>query len=147
MTAKLRAGMLGIAALIAAGCTGLRPCPSGKAEKVDPRRTVWVDVFENAKDSLVTVHLSSSGGSGFVIHEAGYVITNCHVLYRKGDKGRKAVSFFNGKSYPARPIAWIVRLDIALAKIESDETFVPVKLGRSRTLRVDDAVAAPAGQR
>lgn len=147
MTAKLRAGMLGIAALIAAGCTGLRPCPSGKAEKVDPRRTVWVDVFENAKDSLVTVHLSSSGGSGFVIHEAGYVITNCHVLYRKGDKGRKAVSFFNGKSYPARPIAWIVRLDIALAKIESDETFVPVKLGRSRTLRVGDPVAAPAGQR
>ena len=137
-----------LAVFAAAGCNGLCPFWRAETKQSDPRRTVWVDVFEKAKDSLVTVHLSSSGGSGFVIHQAGYVITNCHVLYRKGDKGRKAVSFLNGKLYPVRPIAWIVRLDIALAKIESDETFVPVKLGRSRTLRVGDPVAVvgnPAG--
>ena len=148
---KLAAVLVAVVAV--AGCRGAAPeqpveqspPPTEQGEVVDARRSVWSDLYERVQPSLVQIHLPSSSGTGFVVHEAGYVITNCHVLHRFGASAEEdamaSLSFADGRRYGVHGVAWLPLLDIALAKIESDETFVPLACGRSLDVQVGDPVA------
>ncbi len=89
---------------------------------------------------------SSALGSGFVISEDGYVVTNNHVIEGADEI---LVEFFSGDELPAKVVGTDPNTDIALLKVESDEPLAFVTFGDSDTARVGDWVIAmgnPLGQ-
>jgi S1-C subfamily serine protease len=79
-------------------------------------------------------------GSGFVIDESGYIVTNYHVVAGASDI---EVSFSNRESLRARTVGSDQATDIALLKVDADaRAFHPLELGNSDQVRVGDAVVA-----
>ncbi|RLJ60191.1 serine protease Do [Litoreibacter meonggei] len=89
---------------------------------------------------------SSALGSGFVISEDGYIVTNNHVI----DKADEIeIEFFSGEKLDAKLIGTDPKTDIALLKVESDKPLPFVSFGDSDAARVGDwvvAVGNPLGQ-
>jgi len=81
---------------------------------------------------------SAASGSGFVISDDGYILTNYHVIESSDSI---SVSTYDGKSYDAALIGYDSSNDIAVLKIEG-EKLVPVVLGDSDNLNVGDHVVA-----
>ncbi|TNF59483.1 MAG: Do family serine endopeptidase [Rhodobacteraceae bacterium] len=89
---------------------------------------------------------SSALGSGFVISEDGYVVTNNHVI---DGADEILIEFFDGKELKARVVGTDPNTDIALLKVEADQPLPFVRFGDSDTARVGDWVIAmgnPLGQ-
>jgi len=89
---------------------------------------------------------SSALGSGFIISEDGYIVTNNHVI---ADADEVLIELFNGGELEARVIGTDVKTDIALLKVETDEPLPFVRFGDSDIARVGDwvmAVGNPLGQ-
>ncbi len=89
---------------------------------------------------------SSALGSGFVISEDGYIVTNNHVIEGADEV---IIEFFSGAELEAKVIGTDPKTDIALLKVESDEPLPFVPFGDSDTARVGDwvlAVGNPLGQ-
>ncbi len=89
---------------------------------------------------------SQALGSGFVISEDGYIVTNNHVIEGADEV---SVEFFNGKELDAKVIGTDKNTDIALLKVESDEALPFVSFGDSDAMRVGEWVMAmgnPLGQ-
>jgi serine protease Do len=78
-------------------------------------------------------------GSGFIIHEQGYVLTNNHVI--EGADSIK-VKLADGREFPARVVGADSKTDVALVKIEAKTAFPFVYLGDSDRLEVGDWVLA-----
>lgn len=86
------------------------------------------------------VHPSKSRGSGFVLHESGYLISNYHVI---DDSSAIQVTFHSGVETEATVVAFDKQADIALLKISpGDLELKPVTLGDSDSVRVGDWVMA-----
>ena len=85
-----------------------------------------------------TERKASSLGSGFIISKEGIIITNNHVIQDAEDILVKV----NSKEYKAKVIGSDRYSDIAVLKIESTDTFVPVNFGDSDKARVGDWVVA-----
>ena len=81
---------------------------------------------------------SAASGSGFIISDDGYILTNFHVIE---DSDSISVSMYNGDSYDAALIGYDESNDIAVLKIEA-EGLAPVILGDSDNLNVGDSVVA-----
>lgn len=86
-------------------------------------------------------------GTGIVMTEDGYIITNAHVIYDSSEEYHageaKAVSvlFSDKNEYDAKIIAYDIETDLAVLKI--DETgFTPATFGNSDDLRVGELVIA-----
>ena len=89
---------------------------------------------------------SSALGSGFVISEDGYIVTNNHVIEGADEV---IIEFFEGGELEAKVIGTDPKTDIALLKVESDTPLAFVPFGNSDTARVGDwvlAVGNPLGQ-
>jgi serine protease Do len=89
---------------------------------------------------------SSALGSGFVISEDGYVVTNNHVI-EGADK--ITIEFFSGEELKAVVIGTDPNTDIALLKVEASNPLPFVNFGDSDMSRVGDWVIAmgnPLGQ-
>ncbi|MCT4611330.1 MAG: Do family serine endopeptidase [Pelagimonas sp.] len=89
---------------------------------------------------------SSALGSGFVISEDGFIVTNNHVIEGADEI---QIEFFEGFELPAKLIGRDPNTDIALLKVESEEPLKFVTFGDSDTARVGDWVMAmgnPLGQ-
>lgn len=89
---------------------------------------------------------SSALGSGFVISEDGYIVTNNHVIESADEI---TIEFFSGETLVATVIGTDPNTDIALLKVEADEPLPFVSFGDSDTARVGDWVVAmgnPLGQ-
>ena len=82
-------------------------------------------------------------GSGVVIHEDGYIITNDHVV-RRATKIR--VKFADGREFEADRVAYDQRSDLALLKIKVpkglDNKFETIKFGRDSDLLLGETVIA-----
>ena len=79
-------------------------------------------------------------GSGFVIDESGYVVTNYHVVAGATDID---VSFSNKESMKGRVIGTDQATDVALLKVDADaRALTPVELGNSENVQVGDSVVA-----
>ena len=85
-----------------------------------------------------TERKASSLGSGFIISKEGIIITNNHVIQDAEDILVKV----NSKEYKAKVIGSDRYSDIAVLKIETTDTFVPVNFGDSDKARVGDWVVA-----
>ncbi|TNJ48584.1 Do family serine endopeptidase [Phaeobacter sp. B1627] len=94
---------------------------------------------------------SSALGSGFVISEDGYIVTNNHVIEGADEI---EIEFFPGDGQPQDLLPAVVvgtdpNTDIALLKVEAPMPLTFVKFGDSDTARVGDWVVAmgnPLGQ-
>ena len=80
-----------------------------------------------------------SSGSGFVLSEDGYVVTNHHVVEGATDV---TVTLNDGTEYAATLIGSDSTNDVALLKVEEDVTLKAVTIGSSDALRVGDQVVA-----
>lgn len=78
-------------------------------------------------------------GSGVIVSKEGHVITNHHVI--AGQK-KIRITLHGGKSYGATMVGEDPLLDIAVIKIDSNETFTPLKLGDSSQVEVGQLVFA-----
>ena len=102
---------------------------------------------------------AASQGSGFVVSDDGYILTNSHVVTtagesNPGDAPQAAdtvyVEFRDGERVPAEIVGWDLFDDVGLLKVDpADHPVSPVPLGDSSTVVVGEPVAAigsPFGQ-
>ncbi|HXG19885.1 MAG TPA: DegQ family serine endoprotease [Methylomirabilota bacterium] len=82
---------------------------------------------------------SRSLGSGFIISEDGYIITNNHVV---GDADKITVRLSDKEEYEAKVVGSDEKTDIALIKINVKHSLPTVPLGKSSDLQVGDWVIA-----
>ena len=80
----------------------------------------------------------AASGSGFIISEDGYILTNEHVI--EGSSSI-SVSFYDGSTKEAKLIGYDASNDIAVLKVEA-QGLSPVVLGNSENLNVGDSVVA-----
>jgi serine protease Do len=78
-------------------------------------------------------------GSGVIVTSEGHIVTNHHVI---AGQREFQITLHDGKKYSARLIGEDSLLDIAVLKIESKETFKPLKIGDSSQVRVGQIVMA-----
>lgn len=81
---------------------------------------------------------TASSGSGFIVAEDGYVVTNYHVVK---DANKLTVITSDSREYDANLVGYDSNNDLAVLKIEATG-LQPVKLGSSDLLAVGDQVVA-----
>ncbi len=81
---------------------------------------------------------SAASGSGFIISDDGYILTNYHVI---DDSDSISVALYDGTTYDAKLVGYDESNDIAVLKVEA-EGLSPVILGDSDNLNVGDSVIA-----
>jgi serine protease Do len=89
---------------------------------------------------------SNALGSGFIISEDGFIVTNNHVI-EQADEVR--VELYTGGELTAEVVGRDPRTDIALLKVESDEPLPFVEFGDSDAAKVGEwvlAIGNPLGQ-
>ena len=131
-------------------------------EAGDDSPLTYADVAATVKDSVVAItteykvvsywqeYVTGGAGSGVVMSEDGYIITNYHVVSASGSYNKNEyadtikVNFENGKVYDAEVIGGSSEQDIAVLKItpEEGEKFTPVIFADSDKLKVGDEVMA-----
>jgi len=136
-------------------------------ESTFDRRTPVVNVYEKTHEAVVNIageRLVSSSvwpgyewpnifdfggpryqqqvsvlGSGMVVHEDGYVITNAHVIK---DSEKIKVVFSDGSEYMVNVISDDESRDLAVLKIPVDKKLPFIRLGRSNDLMIGETVVA-----
>ena len=89
----------------------------------------------------VTANAGDGTGSGFIISEDGYIITNHHVAGPAAGDGRIEVIFADGKSATGVLVGSNPGYDLAVVKVDRDD-LPTLTLGRSANLNVGDTVIA-----
>ena len=79
---------------------------------------------------------NAASGSGFVVSEDGYIVTNYHVIEKANSI---QVAFVDGKSYDAKLVGGDQENDLAVLKIDASG-LTPVVIGSSDALVVGDQV-------
>jgi S1-C subfamily serine protease len=104
------------------------------------------DVAARVIPAVVSIEIrvgdTGGSGSGIVIDEAGYILTNNHVAWVATTEGAQmSVVFADGTRVPSSIVARDIRSDLAVIKVDVDNLTV-AQLGDSSQLRVGDAVIA-----
>ena len=81
----------------------------------------------------------SSGGSGFIISNDGYILTNHHVV---AEANEIVVSLTDRREFKAQLIGSAEKSDVALLQVDTDEDLPFLLLGDSDQIRVGDWVVA-----
>lgn len=114
------------------------------------------EVINRVDPSVVSIQHEQAGGTGFIISEDGYILTNGHVVRGSDpeDPTRPAESItvvlHNERKFPARVIGFSMDPDVALLKIDTPQPLRPVTFAYSRTAAVGQrcfAVGTPIGLR
>ena len=114
--------------------------------KMDPA-TVYASVVNSAVSincSATSTNIfgqqtqTASSGSGFIITEDGYVVTNYHVV---SGASSVQVTLYNGDTYDATVVGGDSDYDVAVLKINASG-LQPVTLGESADVNVGDTVLA-----
>lgn len=126
----------------------------------DGSELTYSDVEALVGDSVVAItteykvvsywqeYVTGGAGSGVVMSEDGYIITNYHVVAATNSYSEFAdsvkISFKNGKEYDAEIIGGSSEMDIAVLKIEPEEgdTLTPAVFADSSNVKVGEEVLA-----
>lgn len=94
-------------------------------------------IIEDAIKSVVTIKTDISQGTGFIIHEQGYLVTNYHVI-----EGARAagVYTYEGNQHKVSLIGSNKNMDLALLKINGN--FQKLKLTNSDNIQIGQKVIA-----
>lgn len=109
------------------------------------------DIAATVAPSVVSLYVSGpdgqSTGSGFVIREDGYILTNNHVIAGAVGNGEIRVTFVDGSESTATLIGRTADYDLAVVRVDRED-LVPLVLGDSEAVAVGDpviAIGAPLG--
>jgi len=113
--------------------------PSEAFEKVAPA-VVVVSVNGNVFNGFYNEEVEGIG-SGFIINEEGYILTNYHVIE---DANEVTVTLSDGRDVKAKVVNYDQNQDIAMLKINEEGIVVPgvVELGDSSVLKTGEEVLA-----
>jgi S1-C subfamily serine protease len=95
-------------------------------------------IIEDAIKSVVTIRTDVAQGSGFIIADGGYVVTNAHVME---DATAAGIITYDGKTHTVSRIGENTNMDIILLKI-SDSSYDPLILGDSDDIQIGEKVIA-----
>ena len=102
----------------------------------------YIQIYEYALPSVVSIESEDdngySAGTGVVLTQDGYIITNAHVV-----AGARAVSVLlpSNRTMPASLVGFDAAEDLAVLKVDA-AGLVPARFGDSNTLRIGEPVAA-----
>lgn len=99
-------------------------------ENVNPG---WSDYFKKPGDQQTSL------GSGFIIDENGFIVTNNHVIENASEIN---VTLADNRQFPAEVAGKDLKTDIALLKINAGGKLPPVKFGDADKIRVGDWILA-----
>jgi putative serine protease PepD len=103
--------------------------------------TSLASIASNVSPSVVSIRVGDFGGSGVVMSDDGYIITNAHVVeVARGDQ--VAVRFSSGEVARATIVGSDRRSDIAVIRAEGVPDLVPAAFGDSDAILVGDTVLA-----
>jgi serine protease Do len=123
--------------------TGMSQLPEGfempQLPEGSPFNELFKHFFDQEQDDEPSYHDAKSLGSGFIISEDGYVLTNYHVV--KG-ADEVIVRLSDRRELKGEVIGEDQRSDIALLKIEASNLLPVAKIGKSHDLEVGDWVVA-----
>ena len=94
-------------------------------------------IIENAIESVVTIVTDLSQGTGFLIEENGYVVTNAHVMENAKSAG---IYTYDGEMHQVSLIGTNSEMDVCLLKIQG--TYPALKLGNSNDVSIGESVIA-----
>jgi S1-C subfamily serine protease len=96
------------------------------------------NVIEDVIKSVVTIKTNLAQGSGFIIADGGYIVTNAHVM-----EGATAavVTTYDGKNHQVMKMGQDIEMDIILLKIE-DTGYSPLELENSDNVQIGEKVIA-----
>ena len=99
----------------------------------------------NGGNSQPEAQDATATGTGVVISENGYVVTNAHVIYDSeyggGEASEISVLLSNDKSYDAEIVGYDTDCDIAVLKIDAEE-LTAAEFGDSDSLKLGESVVA-----
>ncbi|MQG04606.1 MAG: trypsin-like serine protease [SAR202 cluster bacterium] len=114
------------------------PSLSKTIEYVSPS-VVAINISTVALDRFFIPRIRSADGSGVIISEDGYIVTNDHVI----KDAREISVILNDESvYQGKIIGRVPYSDIALIKIDTEQELVPIEFSSSKELKVGDWVIA-----
>ena len=99
-------------------------------------------IVEEAIKSVLTIRTDSGQGTGFIIHDEGYIVTNAHVLsdnFGRLASNIKAITY-QQSTISAEFIGFDSLLDIALLKIPGN--YNSLELGNSNKVQTGEKVIA-----
>ena len=105
------------------------------------KSVVGVSVLQPDSKSLFDVNVAQKWGigTGIVLSENGYILTNQHLA--KNKNSRVTVTLENGSTVQGKTI-WVEKnLDLAIIKIESKD-LIPANFGDSTDLKIGESVIA-----
>ena len=113
------------------------------SEKWQVKSTVAQDLGQGATGTTSTnvfgqITRGAITGSGFIISENGYIVTNYHVVENSTSI---KVTTYNGQAYDATLVGYDESNDVAVLKIDATG-LTPVTMGSSENLNVGDEVVA-----
>ena len=149
---------------------GVGPVRADEAADRQKRRTPVVDAYERSRDSVVNItgignvevqrwglnlfgevfpmpatRNQRSIGSGIIIHEDGYIVTNAHVVASGAQLG---ATLLDGSEHEARVIGRDNARDLAVIKIDPPSPLKPITMGHSEDIMIGEqaiAVGNPVG--
>jgi S1-C subfamily serine protease len=95
-------------------------------------------LLQEVKPAVVTLRFGNQVGSGFLVSEDGYIVTNGHVVNGLAGTAR----FASGDSVEVNLVALEPAKDFALLKLSQGDRYPYLKLGDSDASREGDAVIA-----
>jgi putative serine protease PepD len=109
-------------------------------------------VADQVVPSVVTIAASGPGGSGTgsgeVIRQGGYILTNNHVISIAASGGSVEVLFADGQTVPATITGRDPQTDLAVLKVQTSRQLKVISLGSSSSVKVGQpvvAIGAPLG--
>lgn len=96
------------------------------------------EIYAKAIDSVVSISSDNASGTGVVLSEDGYLVTNYHVI---AESSYAQVLLTDGREFPAVAVGVDPVSDLAVLYIEAQD-LTPAEFGDSSALRVGDAVVA-----
>jgi putative serine protease PepD len=109
-------------------------------------------VADNVLPSVVTIAVTGPAGagtgSGEVIRDDGYILTNNHVIASGAEGGKVEVTFAAGTTVPATIVGRDVLTDLAVLKVSLPKDAKVIAMGSSSSLQVGQPVVvlgAPLG--
>ena len=99
---------------------------------------IYTENIHSVVSILCTVPGGSSTGTGVILTDSGYIVTNSHVV----DNARAiSIDLTDGRSFPATLVGADTVSDLAVLHIEADD-LIAASFGDSAALKVGDSVAA-----
>lgn len=124
----------------------------------DPRHTPLVKAVKMCQDCVVNIHTEKNGveegdsrfftpkarkvtgmGTGIVVDERGYIVTNYHVIQ---DVDVITVTLHSGETLMARPVSFDRKKDMAIIQVKASEPLSVMAMGTSTDVQLAEQVFA-----